>query len=206
MRPLLILACPRSGTKYIFRLLRALGMKAWHERLPPGGADDSVVGWRYAALSRSWCVHLREECPNPGSFGRVIHQVRHPLRVLATLPTIGDWDWIRSVLPDLPSMTDLRLYAEFWLQWNALCAEQAEWTYCVEDLRPGTETMRRMLGVVGLPADTPIPAIPTDVNTRRHSPRFADAIHQPTWGELVGLDKRLAARVRERAREYGYVE
>ena len=84
-RKLLITGCGRSGTLYATELWRALGLDIQHERpVPPNGVmgEDGVASW-----------FLAVDDPEPPSgpstqnyeFGITIHQVREPLKVIASV-------------------------------------------------------------------------------------------------------------------------
>ena len=201
MPGILILACPRSGTKYTATLLQSLGVDVSHECTD--GADG-MIGWRYAAAEsrRCFCEHFRQTCRLAERYETVWHQVRHPLEWLRSIPTIGVWEWIRTILPGLPLGNGLPLYMRFWVAWNELCERQATWTYRVEDLRAGTDTMAEMLRAVGVQSRPA--AVPTDTNTRRTVARFAERIIAPTLADLHDADAEAAEALVAMAARYGY--
>ncbi|KAH8047614.1 pyruvate dehydrogenase [Aureococcus anophagefferens] len=88
----------RSGTHFTWEMLNRLGIHSHHEGLGPAGS----ISWLYAWRARSYAID------NPASLGNrrfcvVLHQVRHPLRVIssvvkATKPRDRFWDWIHRRL------------------------------------------------------------------------------------------------------------
>ena len=79
---ILIVACPRSGTKFIVSAMKRMGLDASHETDLGHG---SVVGWRFAASGSCQCNHFRTPCNIHTHFDEVWHAVRHPLNQIASM-------------------------------------------------------------------------------------------------------------------------
>jgi len=173
----IVVACGRSGTRFASRLAQSAGLDFGHERI----GDDGAIGWPLALHANL----LRGR--------RVWHQVREPLAAIGSLTTHteGVWGPVESVLGHLPATPLLRA-ADYWIRWNERCETLAEWTYRVEDLAPGTETLARWCQGLGIDAAT-LEWPPRDDNHRRHAAVMWKDLPQP------------AARiVRRLARRYGY--
>lgn len=191
-KQLLITGCGRSGTKYTALLLKELGLDVPHECM----GRDGAVGWMYVAAEQYGVGTDVDHGSREGIvFGQIFHQVRHPLDTIASLQTHGEdlWDFCGRHVP-LMKKNPERLMA-YWLDWNARAAAMADWTYRVEELRPGTAVAREFLDRIGLP-DRDLPDLPHNVNHRRH----ADL----TWAELDAKNSILARWIRKAARRYGY--
>jgi hypothetical protein len=91
---LLVTGCGRSGTKFIAALLQNLGMDVRHEQM---GADGIAT----------WCMAVESD-DSPWGGGRrgvhfktILHQVRHPLKVIPSLLTFTSpsWEFIEQYVP-----------------------------------------------------------------------------------------------------------
>ena len=134
--------------------------------------------------------------PPPVYTYTIVHQVRHPLAVIASLSTIAlvSWEQIAChtrLTVDDPPLTRAMLG---WLYMNQLAQRRAEFTYRVENLREDfAEICRRAGFVVEL---KPTWSTPENTNGRTHPP--------VTWTQLEAEDAALAAQVKEAALGYGY--
>jgi hypothetical protein len=225
-RKLLVTGCGRSGTKYIALVLRRLGLDVQHEAM----GRDGVVSW-YMAVDAEGVPFgpARQDC----EFEHVLHQVRHPLAVIASAASFKPqtWEFICAHIP--VSMVDplpLRC-AKYWYYWNLEAERVAHWRYRVEDLTSVFETLCARLRVRG---DTAVlERVPTDLNTRARGrvfhywqemlyrlhleqqqsllPRCArPQLKGPSapvlWADLASLDADLAAKIRAKAVQYGYIQ
>ena len=118
IKQVLIVAVQRSGTHFAWEMLNRLGVHVHHEGVGPDGA----VGWIYSvnALIAKRPARGAANVQTVGNFAgrgyvinnpvrlsrqrfvRVLHQVRHPLRVISTIiARCGPWDkywaWIATV-------------------------------------------------------------------------------------------------------------
>jgi len=117
-----VIALPRSGTKYITSVLNTIGIPSVHEQNKKGYV---VIDWKNG---------IRKPKPKDN----VVHQVRHPLLVLKSLPTINwrIWDGIiRQGVPDMSNEMMLKSMM-FYYHWNEHCERNSSYTYCIENLSP----------------------------------------------------------------------
>ena len=218
-RRLLITGCGRSGTLYATGIWRALGLDIRHERpvLPNGVmGDDGMASWFMAA-----------DDPEPPSgpsaldyeFGVVIHQVRHPLKVIASMAQFIFREgkrapaYIDQNVPETRLSADEQYYLEhkdqlilkasrYWYYWNVLAEAKADTTVKVEDL---DLQLPRLCDLVGIDYQSGIlESIPEDINARHfHIP---DEPWILDWEEIRSLDTRLYENIRDLAATYGYEE
>ena len=99
------------------------GVPLGHEAISGGGTSD----WHLAG--RQWP-------------GEVVHQVRNPLHVLASLATISDRSWrYMAWRAQIGTRRDLAGYVDAWLWWTHAANQQADYTYRVEDLAAAWGTL-----------------------------------------------------------------
>ena len=133
-KKLLIVGCGRSGTRYTTKVLCRAGLNVGHET----DGEIGRVDWNY--------VH-----PPPGEIGRyslVLHQVRHPLRVIESFHSAGraSWGRIAKADPEIMGGTLLERCVRYWVRWNAAAERMAAWTYRVEDME---DVVPRILSACG---------------------------------------------------------
>lgn len=195
---LLITGTPRSGTHYTARLLQALGLEVGHETV----GRDGAVSWKHITTGtfevnkkrRRRVQHIDSE-----GFTTVLHQVRHPLRTIASMQTLGEATW--AYMAKFTSMTGdepvLRRAMIAYLEWNRLIEKRAAWCFRIEHFEQVFPEFCRRLGLL----EQPLPQLTVgarDSRTKRYSP--------VTWDDLARVDGDLAERVRRRAVVYGYGE
>ena len=157
-----------------------------------------------ASGSSSW-MHVVDGPPYPWGdkfrkrafkFEHIFHQVRHPLRVIASLDTImkPSWKFIAQNIK-LPEGS-LRRRMKFWVTWNKLCEKQATFRYRIEDINNELPKICKLLGIKQQEA----PPIDKKVNTRKHVAKYA----VPTWESLRKANAPLAAQIAEMSKRYGY--
>lgn len=132
---LLVTGCGRSGTKWAARAVTAAGVGCGHEEaFSPYRQDIGDGGWRAEA---SWCA--APFTPLAGT--HVVHLVRHPLLVVASLVHRGSLDpskrrwgiWAFQFHPEVAEIEDpVRRAAAHWVAWNRLVA--ADETVRLEDV------------------------------------------------------------------------
>jgi hypothetical protein len=159
MRRFLVTGCPRSGTKYIAELFKALGVRMGHEdvfgvRQGLGGRPD----WQDFQGEASWLAvpHL----PLDGVV--VLHQVRHPLEFVRSAVGYSDPGFLsdrrrRYPIPSVVGLHAPEVYgpatqaersATMWRVWNARAEQHAALTFRIEDLDAGL--LLRLCGLVEL--------------------------------------------------------
>jgi hypothetical protein len=201
----LIVAAPFSGTTYTAILLRKLGLNVGHER--PGG--NGTVCWHLAAVGPPYIMgeSRREHRPDRTHYKTILHQVRHPLKMITTFQhNVGQpnmWPYICAhVGMDQMAETPLRRTMKFWLVWNMLSEKCAGGkTYQIEDLPNRFEWFCKEIGV---PAnrDT-LHRLSTRENS--HQAKFGMGRYL-RWDELFAEDVKVAAQIKQMAQRYGYEE
>jgi len=191
--PFLITAHPRSATGYTAALLRLLGQDVGHETV----GRDGCVSWLHAAPGGS--VPWLNAPVTDYAFSPLLHQVRHPLGVIASSVTLTDeaWRYIHDRVGHPGGGSRLRWAMHSYVAWNDLIEKiHPALFYRVEDLkRP--ETLAAFCDALGVDVPEALPQLPETVNSRPHEP--------VTWSALKALDKKLYRRVRKLARRYGYL-
>lgn len=197
----MVTGCQRSGTAYTAALLTACGWWCSHERHFSEGRTWPL---RPATIESSWAA-----APElPGLDAHVIHQVRHPLAVLASCTARATFNgkmrpsarWARKQHPRIVRKTDdpLMRVMRYWVEWNLLVEPHAELRWRVEDLKPdlvaAALTARGRPTTVGRAAAA-MDLIPRDIN-------HVHTVTPLTWADLP--DKPLTVRLRDMAERYGY--
>lgn len=214
-RPFVIAGCGRSGTMGMARLLNAAGVRTAFEEFFAPHRDPPERGFA------AWCARTNTAgevsgLAAPFLAGResdltVLHQVRNPVGVIASLLGQGTWTekaawpnvkfnyrWLPELDPDADPLTQSMTY---WLGWNEL----------VEDAGPllrfrardvTAESLADLLGRLGLArtADGLRPAV-----ARVWTGAVNAGPRQPVCWRLVP-ETDLKGRLRAKAREYGYSE
>jgi hypothetical protein len=203
-----------------------LGLDVGHEEL----GKDGISSW-----------YLAVDCDTapfgPGSrgllFDHVFHQVRHPLKTIASLTTLKpeSWAFIAEHTEVDPSEPILRRCARYWLDWNRLTERIASYQYRIEDL---PEQFRTMCCTLGIKEDrSKLERLPRDLHSRKDEPllyAFEKFLYHTrtwwgtplrhllsgksrprefqdlTWAELDRHAHDLAPAVRDLATAYGYTD
>lgn len=183
----LITGCGRSGTTYITTALQRCGLDVGHERY---GRDGIVSGFYAVDAPRYPGRH-----PNPRPlFDVVLHQVRHPLRTIASVTTGRSMTWAQPFVPVEPGASTLRWACYYWLAWNRAAEGQAAFTYRIEALEAAWPKLQEALG---FDAGYSVTAgIPRAINARRH--------RRVTWAGVHRAAPEIYADIRALALRYGY--
>lgn len=196
---ILIVALPHSGTLYISTVLKNLGLEVGHERR---GKDGSVA-WHLAAVGPPWDIGRLPGLLRPyyTHYDCILHQVRHPLKVLTTLAHKSVsallWPFVCAHTTCTEREPSLLRAMKFWCQWNEFderCAEGK--TYRIEELPERFEWFCEQLGVS--PRLSKMESVPKTTNSHRHGVSYF------TWDDLYTEDCYWAERIEAKAREYGY--
>ena len=189
MPMLLLTGCPRSGTGYAARIFQAQGLDIGHEQV----GTDGVSSWLFAVLDRHYPWHQRGELRQDYNFKVILHQVRDPLKVLASMAVLRrpDWTFIGRHLNLPPGSLARRI--SFYLQWTQICDRQAHYRYRVEDFQMEWPHLHRLCGGTAQWTGAAQTA-PTHYNRRRHS--------DLTWDQILATPG--GADVAAKAQTYGY--
>jgi len=191
----LITGHPRSGTHFTAKTLRRLGYAASIEGRWMCGYTGFVSSWKHAQPGRFRNRHRARRMRQ--DFDRILHQVRHPLDVIASSTTLTDRtiDHIKKYV-DIPEPTvshdqPLTLCMRSWIGWNRLIERRADWRFRLEDLAEDFPAFCRQAGI----PERAWPELGAR-NCRSHA-----ALN---WRDLERADAGLAAEVQAMARRYGY--
>jgi len=185
---ILITGCGRSGTKYITAALRTCGLDVRHERM---GADGIVSSFFCFNAPRYPGRHPQRR----PKFDIVLHQVRHPLKSIASIQTGRSWAWTCQFLPVGQKAPLLKRACYNWLIFNEEAERISQWTYRIEVLPEVWPELAARLHIDATFAT--VAAIPRNINTRPHS-----AI---SWEMVDAAAPEISDRIRAAAQRYGYV-
>jgi len=181
---LLVTGCAGSGTGFMAALLRRCGVNCGHEQV---FTNDGAIDWGEFQAESSWLAVDR--LSKLDSSVRVVHLVRHPLRVARSCvrffdvedAQIGDespeWrkqrDVARKFLPAIfEAGTPIERFCRYWSLWNGEIQKHVAWRLRIEDLLP--ENVVELCRVVGksISRDDAADALwDTPNNTNSHSYR-----------------------------------
>lgn len=194
---LLITAVGRSGTHYTARLLQEMGLDIPHEAV----GRDGTASWKHITtgsfvVKKRW-KRRRETFIDSSGFTTVLHQTRHPLKVIASMQTFSEPTWrymaqFTSLTMDQPT---LRRAMVGYLEWNRLIEARAHWRFQIEQLPAVFDAFCRHAGL----QRRPLPELPRearDSRTQRYEP--------VGWADLAGEDAALAEQLKQMAGAYGY--
>jgi len=184
----LITGAGRSGTAYITRVLKRCGLRVEHER---PGRDGCVSGF-YCFEAKSYPG--KHVAPRP-QFDVILHQVRDPLKTIASVRTGNSRGWAQQFVDVEHSASPLRWACYYWKTWNMEAERQALWTYRIEALSDVWIDLQRVLCFDAI-YDYATSYIPLTVNTRAH-----EAI---TWQDVERAAPEIYGDIRAMADRYGY--
>jgi len=127
-RKLLVTGCARSGTLFLSRALRELGLRVGHEYVDDDGTVSHFFASgaiRYPVLKSQApvgrLIHQNER-PEHFAFERTVHLVRHPVKVCDSLQWTGvASDALRAAGVPVPKREErLRRAVLYWYGWNRL--------------------------------------------------------------------------------------
>jgi hypothetical protein len=216
-KKLLITGCGRSGTLYTAEVWRSFGLDIQHERPMPLHGSMGRDG------AASWFMAVDDSNPpfGPGTTGYnfefVLHVVRHPLKVIASVAQFilqhgaPSPEYIERHAPETrltfeehrtlaPKQQLILRAARYWYHWNRLTEQKADQTLQVEQLVPALPSLCDKMGVEYVPGQ--VDKIPKNTNARwqyvREEPWTLE------WTELETLDSGLCNDIRGLAASYGY--
>ena len=191
-RQVLVTGCPRSGTLYMARLLKLVGVPVRHEKWRPG---CGIVDWGLMAG-----LHLVDYIPDFDN-AIVLHQVRNPISTIESMQTMRQSSLRKLCSHSGASLEDAPLVrlAKAWLFWNAQIETFADITYRVEDIHNGSETWCRLCELLNIATETPVPKLDRSIHTRqaRYEPLDAQGLH-------ASIGDRWYGAIQRKALAYGY--
>ena len=149
-RLLLVIGCPRSGTRSFARMLSLAGIRVGHERVGLHGTVSSyfaVDDTFYHGPHQSTKDKLRDF-----TFQHKWMLVRHPLKIVASLhfgsPPQNWWDWqMRHTGIDI-RQGSLLASASFVLRWTELCEQGSpERVFRIEDWKQDWNEIANRLSI-----------------------------------------------------------
>ena len=196
MSKFLIIGCPRSGTTYTTTFFRQIGFDVKHEKMGKHGC----IGWNYA---------IDKEFKKKGTrvgikFTHILHQVRHPLLVMRSLPVTfavrSEMKHIKRGVGKLCPDDLLIRCMQMWHKWNVLCEKQSILTYRVEDLYRGSKLTKKLSNMLSFNLNK-VKDIDTKTNSKKKKKSYIKTL---TWKMLEDKNKKLFKKIVEQTRRYGY--
>lgn len=171
----LITGCGRSGTRFTHFFLKKNGLKVGHEKF----GKDGIVSHFHAPF------HV--------FFRPVIHQVRHPIKVISSMTTFGDSSlrFIFKRVGNPKKKSGLYIAMFVWYYWNKYIERFADYRFRIEDL------------------DKELPVLSKFLNYHLHHVELSKNINARyhtvyTWRDLEREDKELTKKIKSLALNYGY--
>lgn len=194
-RLLLVIGCPRSGTRSFARMLQNAGVRVGHERVGIHGTvssyfavdDDYYQGPHQATRDRLSAFR----------FEHLWHIVRDPLATISSI-SFGMppswWDWQRRhTWIDREKIGALGAACEFVLKWTDICEKaNPEWVVRIEDWKEKWPEVARRLGI----EVEPLPDF-SKANALHPKPKL-------TYDILSEREPVYVERIRKLASRYGY--
>lgn len=205
---ILITGCGRSGTNYVANLLDSMGLPFSHEGFPKKGISSWPLAVRSDAEMPWWMFCRHGEF----TFKPVLHQVRHPLAVIASTQTFAgsSWDYIKKHIPVKDEDSLLLKCMKYWYYWNLEAEKFSEWTYQLESF---PEVFPEFCKRIGHPEliqkKDKLQQMAKNVNTRAGRPEKSPSMlprKEVTWARLEKEDKELCGKIRLLAEKYGYTD
>lgn len=189
-----IIGCGRSGTKYVSELFMNQNKVVLHECLGLNGIS-------------SWCLVPKtyERHFGPSYFELeelgipLVHQVRHPLKVISSVKTFGNksWEFISKFIPVKKSDSIILKGMKYWYYWNKMAEKRSIYTYRVENIDIHLEKIFE-IGRFKIPVNFTELLDTTSRNVNTRNPNTL------TWNDLENEDIELTKRIKHLARKYGY--
>jgi len=181
----------RSGTTYMAKVLNACGIDVGHEKVGSEGA----VSFLHIASGP-----YKGKIIEPFKYDALIHQVRHPLHVIASSMTLGvSMPFMERVVGRYKASGKLGAVMYTWYSWNRLIETRGKLMdrgsysrFRIEDI----DTVFPLILAFFGRSSVPLPNIPRNVNTRPHV--------RLGWKDLYKADMALALVIEEMANRYGY--
>jgi hypothetical protein len=193
---LLITGTGRSGTHFTSELLKKIGYDVPHESIGSDGAASwkHVVSGTFVYIGKNREVHI-----DSTGFTRILHQVRHPIKVISSMQTFSKstWTYMANFIELDPGGNPALKAMQAYVYWNRLIEEKAHWRFRIEDLE---NIFPEFCSHAGIPS-CEYPKIPHRARDSRSS-RY----NALSFNELCKTDSNLASMVEELAVRYGYLD
>jgi len=189
MKKLCITGCGRSGTVFITKFCRSVGLDITHET---SKGTFGSVGWNFAYRTTDF------ECR--------FHQVRDPLKVIrsTTWMTERNRRFISDTVGyEIPSSPTILRAASFWYHWNVFAESNTDWTYKIEDFYFGSDVSKEWFLRIGVPYPSEFPKISTTTNRKPKGHSKQRLEKEVTWDDLASFGG-IKNRVYDLAIKYGY--
>lgn len=155
-----------------------MGLDIPHEAV----GKDGAASWKHTAAGTFVYIgKSRETVIDTSGFTRVLHQVRHPLKVIASMQTFSDssWAYMAKSIALKVEADPIMKGMQAWVGWNQLAGQQACWRFQIEQLK---DRFPEFCHHAGLP-ERPLPEVPPaakDSRTDRYSPSTGKIWSRPT--------------------------
>lgn len=202
---LLALSCPRSGSRYLTKILRNAGVKVGHESFKKDGTVGMFLAvddywypgkhWYGEDESRQGRRHFR--------FDNLWHFVRDPRKVIPSLASEAlpgfIWCWQERHTNLSAGLYPKTLRAmHFWLEWNQRIEQNVITEFFrIEDLDVRWPSLCETLGI----AEQPMVKIDKTYGTVETGPRRTMPMG---WDEMKSIDAGLTENIQAMAERYGY--
>jgi hypothetical protein len=215
-KKLLITGCGRSGTLYSAKLFSELGLDILHELDTSGHTERGGDGFS------SWFLAVDDPHPPQGptsvgnEFRYTLHQVRHPLLVIASFAQFilqkgsRSYPFLEKYIPELTSISGkkelcfkeklLLQAALYWYEWNLLALKKATDTVQLENI--GAE-LPGLCDALGIHFDADV-LDRVSATTNERGIYIQDEPWVISWEELESLDPILTEKIRRLAETFGY--
>lgn len=183
---LLIVGCGCSGNSFASDTLQQVGLQVGHEEEAKNGSVDwRAVAWEPAKIRK---------------YDLVLHQVRHPLHVIASWHNVNKTTW-KTVGENMRLRgSTLRKSMQYWLYWNRRAMLLAHKTYRVEEFLKVMPTILKGYKI-GARRWKALKNTGEKVNSREGENSYRKDV---TWELLEAEDPKLARDIRNLAKRYGY--
>ena len=191
---LLVTGTGRSGTHFTSELLKQMGYDVPHEAV----GKDGAASWKHIVSGAFVYIGKNREAEiDATGFTRTLHQVRHPLKVIASMQTfsISTWSYMAKAIEIDMDADPVIKGMQAYIGWNRLIEPKAQWRFRIEDLKDQFPEFCRHAGI----PEVPFPEVPhraRDSRTQRYKPL--------AFSDLLAADEALALELEALAVEYGY--
>ena len=193
---ILITGCHRGATQYIWRIMDLCGLKLGHESLERNGTVDWFAMYR----------DRQKKVGGPENFGKVIHQMRHPLNNIDSLRLMSTstWEFHKQWISTSEKAEENRIQMgmESWYWWSMHGKRISHYRYRVEALKDVFEELCEFIGAT--PNWYALEKIPRNEHYDPDKLKFG--YKYLTWKDMEATDVKLCKKIRTLAMEYGYPE